>query len=99
MVNVISVADSKFGAPSTGHIYFYLTNLDFTANDLMKENKATLLYSADQDLSCSQQSIDSMEPTCSRIMISGKVKKASDTFKAMQYWKNHNYHFNVFHSS
>lgn len=87
MVNVISVADSKSGAPSTGHIYFYLTNLDFTANDLMKDNKATLLYSADQDLSCSQQSIDSMEPTCARIMISGKVKKAS-TIKTMQYCKS-----------
>lgn len=75
MVNVKSVADSKVGAPSTGHIYFYLTNVDFTAQDLMKDNKATLLFSADQDLSCSQHNIDTMDPTCSRIMISGKVKK------------------------
>lgn len=73
MVNVISVADSKRGAPSTGHLYFFLTKLDFTAQDLMKENKATLLFSGDQDLSCSKKNIDPMEPTCPRIMFSGAV--------------------------
>lgn len=80
MVNVISVADSKRNAPSTGHLYFFLTKLDYTAQDLMKINKATLLFSGDQDLACSKQKIDPMEPTCPRIMFSGSVAPVNEYF-------------------
>lgn len=75
MVNVISIADSKKGANSTGHIYFYLTNLDFTAQDLMRSNRLTLLFSNDEDMACSRNSIDPMEPTCPRVMFAGLAEK------------------------
>lgn len=73
MVNVIAVADSAMGAESTGNIYFYLTMLDFTAQDLSKRNQLTTLFSMDQSLYCSKQNIDPMEPTCARVMISGEA--------------------------
>jgi len=73
MVNIISVADSGRDEPSTGHIYFYLTNLDYTGQDLMKNNKLTVMFSNDQDLACSKNGVDPMEPTCARIMISGSA--------------------------
>lgn len=83
MVNVIAMADSEVGAKSTGNIYFYLTMLDFTAQDLSKNNKLTALFTMDQDLYCSKRNIDPMEPTCARGMISGealRVEKDSDEF-------------------
>lgn len=73
MVNVISTADSPRGWKSTGQIYYFLTNLDFTAKDLLKDNKMTVMFSNDQDLSCSKKGIDPLEPTCPRIMISGST--------------------------
>jgi hypothetical protein len=83
MVNVIAIADSARLQQSTGNIYFYLTMLDFTAQDLSKNNKLTALFSMDQSLTCSKQNIDPMEPTCGRAMISGealRVDKNSDEF-------------------
>lgn len=83
MVNVISMADSKRGAPSTGDIYFLLTNLDFTGQDLMKSNRVTMLFSRDQNLECRKQQIDPMEPTCSRVMISGQAIMVTQRLNAM----------------
>lgn len=83
MVNVIAMADSAKDAASTGIIYFYLTMLDFTAQDLSKRNQLTALFSMDQTLYCSKQNVDPMEPTCARVMISGealRVEKDSEEF-------------------
>lgn len=84
MVNVIAMADSAKGAKSTGNIYFYLTMLDFTAQDLSKKNQLTTLFSMDQNLMCSKQNMDPMEPTCARAMFSGealRVAKDSEEFE------------------
>lgn len=78
MVNIISVADSPRNATSTGHIYFLLTDLDFTAQDLRVNNKLTVLFSNDQDLECTKQHVDPMEPVCGRVMISGRIKRLSE---------------------
>lgn len=75
MVNIISMADSPKNAKSTGNIYFYLTDLDYTGKDLTEDNKLTIMLSQDQDMSCKKANMDSMEPTCARIMITGSVKK------------------------
>lgn len=75
MVNLKSIADSKTDALSTGNIYFMLTNLDFTAKDLLKNNKLTALFTEDQDLSCSMKNIDPMEPTCARAIFTGKMQR------------------------
>lgn len=72
-VNVIATADSQKGAKSTGQIYFYLTMLDFTAQDLSKRNQLTALFTMDQNLSCTKKNVDPMEPTCARVMISGEA--------------------------
>lgn len=78
MVNIIATADSARGAKSTGTLYFYLTMLDYTAQDLSKDNRLTVLLSMDQDLECSKRGIDPMEPTCARIMISGRAVKLEE---------------------
>lgn len=75
MVNVISVADSALNAPSTGHIYFMLTDLDFTGRDLAVNNKLTALFTEDQDLSCTTNHTDTMEPICARVIFVGRMQK------------------------
>lgn len=75
MVNVISIADSAYDAPSTGHIYFLLTDLDFTGQDLAHINQLTALFTEDQDLACTNNHTDTMEPICARVIFSGKLKK------------------------
>lgn len=79
MVNIISVADSAVDGKSTGHIYYMLTDLDFTGQDLHKINKLTALFSDDQDLSCTHKQIDSMEPTCARVIITGSSQILNET--------------------
>lgn len=85
MVNVIAVADSAKGAKSTGEVYFYLTMLDFTAQDLSKKNELTALFSMDQSLYCSKRDIDPMEPTCARLMISGEALRVPENTKEFEF--------------
>lgn len=73
MVNVKSIADSALNAKSTGHIYFLLTDLDFTGKDLKENNSLTVLFTEDQDLSCTNSGRDTMEPTCARAIITGHI--------------------------
>lgn len=79
MVNIISINDNDVKNQSTGHIQFLLTDLDFTGPDWQRNNKVTFLFTDEQTLSCSKHwpSIDPMEPTCPRVMISGEVKKVN----------------------
>jgi len=80
MVNMISIADGIKDGKSTGVIYFLLTDLDFTGKDLLVQNKITFMISNDQDLSCTKNDIDPMEPTCARIHLTGSVIKMDKNF-------------------
>uniref|UniRef100_A0A1A9V8P0 CREG-like beta-barrel domain-containing protein n=1 Tax=Glossina austeni TaxID=7395 RepID=A0A1A9V8P0_GLOAU len=75
MVNVISIDDNDSKGVSTGKIHFMLTDLDFTGPDWRYNNKATFLFSNDQNLDCENHKEDPMEPTCARVIISGQVKQ------------------------
>lgn len=81
MVNVIAVADSPIGGESTGDIYFMLTDLDFTGQDLAVDNKLTVLFSEDQDLACTNNGTDPMEPVCARVVLTGKAIKLDENSK------------------
>lgn len=74
MVNVIAMADSAKDEKATGNIYFLLTDLDFTGQDLAVQNKLTAFFSMEQYKHCS----DPMEPTCARVMISGQMVKLTN---------------------
>lgn len=69
----MSVADSPRGGKSTGNIYLYLLHIDYITHDLRAENKLTVLFSNNQDLACEKRGLDPMEPTCSRVMITGFI--------------------------
>lgn len=89
MVNVISIADSANTTQSTGNIYFLLTDLDFTGQDLAINNKLTALFTEDQDLSCTSNNTDPMEPTCARVIFTGKLErmaKGTNEYKNADEW-------------
>ncbi|XP_058467608.1 protein CREG1 [Malaya genurostris] len=88
MVNIIAAADSARGEKSTGTLFFYLTMLDYTAQDLSKDNRLTVLLSMDQDLDCSKRGVDPMEPTCARIMISGRALKVQEETEEFTFGTN-----------
>lgn len=73
MVSITSVADSPRGGKSTGNIYFFVARESLKYKDLVKLNEATLLFSEAQNGTCQKRSVDPMEPTCMRTMISGLV--------------------------
>lgn len=73
MINVASIADSRYGFSSTGRIYFFLAKESLKYKDLVKKNQATFLFSDAQDMSCQRRGVDPMEPTCKRAIISGQV--------------------------
>lgn len=88
MVNIISIADSARNEKSTGNVYFYLTDLDFTGQDLAKDNKMTMMLTQDQDMSCRKTNTDSMEPTCARIMLTGSIQKLEPNSKEYSFALN-----------
>ncbi|XP_076162006.1 cellular Repressor of E1A-stimulated Genes [Ptiloglossa arizonensis] len=72
-VTLVSCADGLLGNGS-GVPYLYLTPLDFTAQDLSKDNRATLLMTLAQGDYCNLKEWDPMDPRCARILLSGKIK-------------------------
>uniref|UniRef100_A0A034V9Q0 Protein CREG1 n=2 Tax=Endopterygota TaxID=33392 RepID=A0A034V9Q0_BACDO len=75
MVNIMAVDDSALNGSSTGHIRFFLLNLDFTGRDTQQKNKVTFFFTDDQNGACQRRGVDPMEPACPRVMLSGSVKK------------------------
>ncbi|KAF3425419.1 hypothetical protein E2986_04678 [Frieseomelitta varia] len=70
--NLISYADGLLGNGS-GVPYLYLTPLDFTAQDLAKDSRASLLMTLAQGDYCKNKKWDPMDPRCARILLSGKI--------------------------
>lgn len=77
LVNLKSVADSVKGEPSTGNIYFYMATEDFSARDLMKDNRLTVMFSNEQDHACTNKGVDPMDPTCARVIMAGSAVKVN----------------------
>ncbi|CAH2085604.1 unnamed protein product [Euphydryas editha] len=75
--NVKSVVDGSM-ANSTGIPYFYMSPLDFTAKDLSKNTRSTILVSLEQTRYCESQKYDPEDPRCTRLMLSGKMKKVKE---------------------
>ncbi|XP_072929260.1 protein CREG1 [Epargyreus clarus] len=75
--NVKSIVDGSL-ANSTGVPYFYMSPLDFSARDLSKNSRATVLISLEETRYCETQNIDPEDPRCTRLILSGKMKKVKE---------------------
>ncbi|XP_026330343.1 protein CREG1 [Hyposmocoma kahamanoa] len=74
--NVKSFVDGSL-AVSTGVPYFYMAPADFTAKDLSKNSRTTVLVSLEETGYCSKQQYDPQDPRCTRLMLSGKMKRVT----------------------
>lgn len=78
IANVISIGDGPVGN-GTGIPYMYLTPLDYTAQDVAKDHRASLLVSLAQGSSCKDKEWDPMDPRCARVILTGKIKAVKNT--------------------
>nr|XP_050865565.1 protein CREG1 [Vespula vulgaris] len=72
-VNLVSFSDGPLGNGS-GIPYLYLTPLDFTSQDLTRDNRATLFMTLAQENYCREKIWDPMDPRCARVILTGKIK-------------------------
>ncbi|CAJ1940631.1 unnamed protein product [Sphenostylis stenocarpa] len=79
--NVVSFSDGGSGIP-----YFYLTNLDPTAKDALKNDKASFTVSEYPLGTCGRK--DPMNPTCSKITLTGKLKLVDKKSKEVEFARN-----------
>lgn len=76
-VNLISFSDGTLGN-GTGIPYLFLTPLDFTAQDVFKDNRATIMVTLAEGRWCEQKNYDPMDPRCARVVFSGKIKAVNE---------------------
>ncbi|XP_078050425.1 cellular Repressor of E1A-stimulated Genes [Augochlora pura] len=69
---LVSYSDGELGSGS-GIPYLYLTPLDFTAQDLAKDNRVSVMMTLAQGNYCKSKNWDPMDPRCARILMSGKI--------------------------
>ncbi|GMY13507.1 protein CREG1 [Fagus crenata] len=83
--NVVSFSD---GLPNKGSgiPYFYLTALDPTARDALKDDRASLTISEYPIGTCGK--IDPENPTCAKITLTGKLKLVDENSKEAEFAKS-----------
>ncbi|XP_043467902.1 uncharacterized protein LOC122502083 [Leptopilina heterotoma] len=81
--NVISFGDGILGNGS-GIPYMYLTPLDFTAQDIHKDNRASLMMTLAQGRYCKTKNYDPMDPRCARVILTGKIRPVNLNSTEMQ---------------
>ncbi|XP_033230868.1 protein CREG1 [Belonocnema kinseyi] len=85
--NVISFSDGLVGNGS-GIPYMFLTPLDFTAQDLYRDSRATLMMTLAQGRYCSKKNYDPMDPRCARVILTGKIKPVKNDSAEIEIAKN-----------
>ncbi|KAM3934686.1 protein CREG1 [Leptodactylus fuscus] len=76
--NVFSVSDGPRGQ-SSGVLYFYLTTMEISVQDLQLNANASLTMSLAQTPYCRHEHYDPQSPLCAHIILSGSVVKVADT--------------------
>jgi len=103
----ISYADGIVGQ-STGVPYFYMTDMDISSKDLMKNPRASMALSLAQTGYCADHNMDAQDPVCAHMILSGEIvrlEKGSEEealakeamfsrHPAMIYWpEDHGFYF------
>jgi len=82
--NVFAMADGPVDK-STGIPYFYLTEMELSVHDLIKNNKASITMSLAQGDYCKKMGYDPEDPRCAHIIITGKILKLDADEDAEEY--------------
>jgi len=72
--SLVDISDGLLGSGS-GVPYMFLTPLDSTAQDVARDERATILVSLVQGSYCENKDYDPMDPRCARAILTGAIKK------------------------
>ncbi|XP_046476881.1 protein CREG1 [Neodiprion pinetum] len=86
-VNVVSYADGPL-LNGTGMPYIFITPLDYTAQDLAKDSRATLSMTLAEGEYCAKKLYDPMDPRCARVYLTGKIKAVKNNTAEYDVAKN-----------
>ncbi|KAG0714749.1 Protein CREG1 [Chionoecetes opilio] len=70
--NIISMSDGPV-AKASGTPYAYITRMDLSGKDLMKNPRATLSMSEAQSDYCQAHDLDPEDPRCARVLLTGTM--------------------------
>ncbi|XP_022909089.1 protein CREG1 [Onthophagus taurus] len=98
-VTLKSISDGT-RSNSTGVPYLYMTDMDLSGQDILKDNRVTIMCSLAEGNYCERNDYDPQDPRCAKLMITGRMikpKSGSDdynfgleslTYKhpAIKYW-------------
>ncbi|XP_048512794.1 protein CREG1 [Athalia rosae] len=86
-VNVVSYGDGPLDN-GTGMPYLYITPLDYTAQDLARDPRATLSMTLAEVGYCARKSYDPMDPRCPRVYLTGIMQLVRNTTAEFQVARN-----------
>ncbi|GJQ76077.1 CREG [Trypoxylus dichotomus] len=72
----------------TGVPYLYMTDLDLSGKDLLKNNKVTIMSSLAETDYCRSKTWDPQDPRCGKVIISGKYVKIPKSSPEYDFGKN-----------
>lgn len=78
VANIIAYSDGLIGN-GTGIPYMYITPHGEIAQNLDKDNRATLLISISETTYCQNKQLDPMDPRCPSVMLTGKFAAVNNT--------------------
>ncbi|XP_066248397.1 protein CREG1 [Euwallacea similis] len=64
---------------STGIPYIYMTDMDVSGKDLLKDNRVTIMSTLAQSDYCKKRELDPQDPQCAKVIITGTFVKVSNT--------------------
>jgi len=69
---------------STGRLFFYVSDLDASMQDIAQDSRCSFTLSEEwieskNGKKCSEQGIDTEDPTCTRLVFSGKMRTVTDS--------------------
>ncbi|XP_057667708.1 protein CREG1 [Diorhabda carinulata] len=73
---------------STGVPYLYMTDLDVTGKDVMKDSRVTIMATLAETNYCENKEFDPQDPRCAKILMSGKLFKIEATSPEYDFGRN-----------
>ncbi|XP_066150647.1 protein CREG1 [Euwallacea fornicatus] len=70
---------------STGIPYIYMSDMDVSGTDLLKDKRVTIMSTLAQSEYCKDRSLDPQDPQCAKVIITGTFIKINNTSEEYQF--------------
>ncbi|XP_050308561.1 protein CREG1 [Anthonomus grandis grandis] len=72
---------------STGIPFLYMTDMDVSGQDILKNNNVTIMATLAESDYCTNKNYDPQDPRCAKVIISGKLLKVSTSSAEYEFGK------------